>query len=262
MRFSFIKNKFKLLRKRSAHRLKIFLKYHFKRSEKSPVFVIAARRTGSTLLLSYLNSIPGVSFDAEILNKEMFYGLRDRFISKRAALDHILHSVNHCRHRICGVKFLRLHLESHQLKMSDLRKILPQAKFIILYRKSLLEQYISLKAAEITHHWVWTKNYKLPSSIHVDPAEFRVFCASIRAFYKEILGDAWLRERFVLLRYEELTDDAQTVFNSKIFPFLNLPSSPISSPLVKQNPKKPHEIIENFDEVKGFEKELMVLDEK
>ncbi len=51
------KNKFKLLRKRSFHRLKIFFEYKLARVQKEPIFIITTRRTGSNLLVDYLNSM-------------------------------------------------------------------------------------------------------------------------------------------------------------------------------------------------------------
>lgn len=252
-----IKNKFKLLRKRSLHRLRIFFKYHLKRSEKEPVFIIAMRRTGSNLLLSYLNSIPDVSFAGEVLNESMFYGLRGKFISKRAVLSHILHSIHDNPNRICGAKLVRIQMENHELTLEDLIKVFPKARFIVLYRESLLDQYVSLRIAEITNAWNWSRNFQLPRSIVIDRKGLEAFCASTKDFYKKILSDPRLKGRSVLLSYEELTNGVQSIFDRKVFPFMKLPSSPVSSTIIKQNTKRPEEIIENFEEIKDLADERM-----
>src|SRR5207244_4288556 len=105
---------------------------------------IATRRSGSNLLLGCLNSIPGVSFASEILNTSMFYGIRGRWITKKTVLRHIAYSINDCKHRICGAKLLKIQLDAHGLHLEDLKKHFPNARFIILYRRSLLEQFVSL----------------------------------------------------------------------------------------------------------------------
>ena len=94
--YIFFKNRTKLVRKRSAHRFKIFLKYYTNREEKDPIFIITTRRAGSNLLLGYLNSIPSTSFATEVLNKSMYYGIRHRAISKKAVLRHLAYSINYC----------------------------------------------------------------------------------------------------------------------------------------------------------------------
>lgn len=257
MDIAYLKNKSKLLRKRVMHRFKIFLHYHFSRSEKEPIFIIAMRRTGTHLLLSYLNSIPNVFFATEILNRDAFYGLRQRFISKKAALKHILYSIYYCQSRLCGAKLIRIHMENHKLSLTDLIKLFPNAKFIVLYRKIVLEQYLSLKIAENTDTWGLTKDFKLPLSIHIDRNELAAYYASTKKYYEELIKDPCLKGRSILLSYEELANEAQTTFDKRIFPFLGLSSFPVSSQVMKQTTKKPREIVENYEEIKDFDGELI-----
>ena len=143
-----LKNRTKLVRKRSVHHARIFFTYHLKKEAKEPVFVLAARRTGSNLLLSYLNSVPGVSFALEILNESTYYGIRSQFVSKNAVLRHVAYSLNACENKVCGTKILKTQLETHRIGMDDLTRCFPNARFIILYRKSLVDQFVSLKIAE------------------------------------------------------------------------------------------------------------------
>ena len=244
------KNSFKRTRKRSRHRLRIFFKYHFQRSEKKPIFVVATRRSGSNLLISYLNSIPDVSFQNEVLNADMYYGLRKRFLSKKAILNHIVYSLNDCPSRICGIKTLYVQLESHGITVEDLKRTFPSCRFVILYRKSLLDQFISLKIAQETHHFLWSDKFRLPNSIHIDPRELRHYCKKIKDFYRKIFLYEWLENQSVIISYEELIKNTQKVFNEKVFPILNLVPCVVTSAMRKQNTKNPSEIVSNYEELK------------
>jgi LPS sulfotransferase NodH len=130
--------------------------WHYRRTVRrvaAPVFIVAAPRSGSGLLLSYLNSIPGVGLCPEILHPRMYYGVRSGFISKRSVFRHIVHSVHYGTEPVRGAKFLSTQLERHRLEIPDLRGLFPAPRFIVLYRESLLEQHVSLKTAERTGVW-------------------------------------------------------------------------------------------------------------
>ena len=250
--YRLLKDKTKLSRKRSLHRFKILLKYYGQKTEKIPVFILTTRRTGSNLLLDYLNSVPGVSFAPEILNKSMFYGIPGRGISKPEIFRHIRHSINACAHSVCGAKLVGVQMKAHNLSPEDLHKLYPQARFILLYRKSLVEQFVSLKIAEMTNTWQWSRDFKPPTSLHVSLSDLREHCRSIRSFYEKMLQKRWLTQHCLLLSYEDLTEDAQTVFNDSVFPFLRLPATVVRSTMVKQNTRKLRALIENYEEIRRF----------
>ena len=245
----YLKNRTKLIRKRSMHRFKLFLKYHLNREEKEPVFIIATRRTGSNLLLGYLNSIPEASFAPEILNKSMRYGLRSGFISKKAVLRHIAYSINACEEKVCGTKIIKLHLENHKINLEDLRRHFPKARFIILYRRSILHQFVSVQIAEATNTWSWTNQFQLPSSMVINVPELLEYCKMIKGFYRDIFSHGWLKERSIVMSYEELAESPQEIFERTVFPFLGLPVSPVASEAKKQNTKKTHQIVQNYKDV-------------
>ena len=247
----------KLFRKQSWHRLCIFLKYHFRQKEKEPVFVVANRRTGSNLLLSYLNSVPELSFaPPEPLNSDMHYGIPRETISKKAILNHLAWTLNDNPTKICGFKMLFFRLEKHALTLDDIRARFPTAKFLIVYRRSLLEQFVSLKIAEKTNCWLWTRDFRLPDSLRLDPGEFRDFCARTREFYGQLFQFPWLRTCARVIAYEDLAADPQGAFDAKIFPLLKLRSFPVSTAMVKQNSKPLEKLVENLEELKPFDKKF------
>ena len=247
--YHLLKNKTKLARKRFRHRFKIFFSHHWRRARKEPVFILTVRRTGSNLLLDYLNSIPNVSFLPEILNKDMFYGVRDRCISKASVLRHLSHSIDHCAHTICGAKLLKLHLETHRVTVEDLKKIFPQARFIILYRQSLMDQFVSLKIAESTGQWQSATHRRLNPPIPVDVKELKEYCENTRRFYEELLEHPWLEDRSLVLSYEELAAHPQKIFDEKVFPFLDLPSSRVTCRIKKQNTRRLSQTVMNYGQI-------------
>ena len=245
-----LKNKTKLFRKRFFHRCRMFFHYRQRKMDiKDPVFVISDKRTGSHVLLDCLNSIPGVSFAAEILNPRMFYGLRRHFISKKSVQRHIVHSIHDSVDRIRGAKFLRGDLEAHGISLPDLKSLFPKARFIILYRRSLLDQFISLKIAEATGLWLWTKDFRLPGAFYISSSEFQAYCWETKAFYVELFRQEWLRSCSLALSYEDLVEDTQGVFEGAVCPFLGMPFTPVHHGMVKQNTKEPRQMIENYDEI-------------
>ena len=250
LEYDFWKNRSKLFRKRSAYRLKIMAGYYFKKSRKDPVFILTTRRTGSNMLVDCLNGVPEVSLKPEILNESMFYGLPGRFISKKAVFRHIVHSVYDCPRRIGGAKFLMVQMEKHRLSAADLKALFPSAKFLILYRRSIVEQFASLKIAETTGAWLWNDQFRLPESVHMDIAELQRFCGEIKYFYSKLFGEPWLKDCSRLISYEALTADTQKVFDEVIFPFLGLPRVSVSSRTRKQNIKPLEEIVANYDEIR------------
>ena len=245
----YLKNRTKLVRKRSIHRLKLFLNYQLNKGEKEPVFIITTRRTGSNLFLEHLNSIPQASFASEILNQSMYYGLRSRFISKKTVLRHIAYSINACKENVCGAKIVKMHLEHHRITLEDLREYFPRARFVILYRRSLVDQFLSFKIAETTDTWRWTDQFRLPSSLEISVTELLEYCKMTKRFYWDIFDRSWLKERALALSYEELVGSPQETFERVVFPFLKLPVSKVTSTARKQNTKKLHEIVHNYQEI-------------
>ena len=248
--FTAWKRRLKLVRKRTWHQAKLRFHYAVRRRPREPVFIVTTRRTGSNLFLEYLNSAPNLSFLPEILNSDMFYGVRGRWIGKRRVLRHIAHSINGCRERVCGAKLCKVHMELHRVDLEDLKRLYPNARFIILYRKSLLEQFVSLKIAEQTGSWQWHRDFRLPQSIELDEAEFRAYSRMIKGFYENIFNKVWVAERSVIVRYEELVQCPQLVFDEVIFPFLGVARAPVRATLKKQNTLQSEALVRNLGTLK------------
>ncbi len=234
---------------RTLYRTKIRSRYYFYRRKTNALFVIATPRTGSSLFLTYLNSIPGFDLRGEILHVNAYNGLRRHHLSRQAVIRHIAYSLNTCRYQVSGAKFQLQQLRHHGISLRMLKSHFPTAKFVILYRESLLDQYVSKRIASITQEGSWSPSYRLPSGIHMDKNDFRHYCESIQNLYEEIFRDKDLKNHAIVIRYEDLADDAQRVFDQKVFPFLGIPSVAVSTSMRKLNTRRPVDMVENYEEM-------------
>src|SRR5438046_1262735 len=111
-----------------------------------PFFVIASARTGSNLLVEYLNQIPGVHCLTEILNWHAPLA-PSRGTSPAGAIRHIRRWMQTVRTGHRGCKLFFNHLDDFGLGVRDLEAAFPGANYIVLYREALAEQFVSLELA-------------------------------------------------------------------------------------------------------------------
>lgn len=216
-----------------------------------PLFIITSERTGSNLLVDYLRSLPNVDMAGEVLSPLLPIGIRTRFVSRRGALRHLRRSLEGLDGAVVGAKLMFWHLhEIHELSVEDLRAEFPDARFIILYRASLAEQYVSHRIAEQTGQFlVRDRRKRRAASVMVDPDDFGEYCMRIKAHYERVVSVPWMKEQGVIVQYRELIDDAEGLMRDRLAPHLAVSYRPPSSPLVKQNPQPLRTKVANFTEV-------------
>jgi len=237
--------------KRWKHRIRIIGRYYLTPKRNiEPVFVVSAGRDGSNLLVDYLNSMPKVSIAGEVLSFELYDGVRLRFMTKAAVLRHIKYSLHNLDSTVCGVKLHFAQMQTRRIALDDIRQAFPTAKFIILYRRSIARQYISRQKAAASGQWLLHKHEKaLDNKIRIDPSSLGAYYGKIKQHYKNLLELDWIKNGSVILRYEDLADNPQSLFDDILCPFLGLPPVEISTRLVKQNTKPMQEVVENYDQV-------------
>lgn len=240
--------------RRFRHRARLAARYYLKDGwPEQTLFVLATARTGSNLLVSYLNSLPDVSVAREILNPDLRIGLRQRFISRRAVLRHVRHSVSARKGTIGGAKFLINQLHKRGLSLEDVRPAFPDAVYVLVYRGSLAEQFVSREIARATDRWVARDaRQQFDGTIAIDPRHLFHFYEQIKSYYARALGHRWLMERAVVVSYEELARDPQGVFDERICPLLGVPATEVRTKMRKQNRRPLEDLIENYDEVKDL----------
>jgi hypothetical protein len=136
------------------------------------------------------------------------------------------------------------------LVMDDLNAEFPNAKYVILYRQSLAEQFLSHKMAQATSQYVLVRGEtRREAKILVDSGELREYCDDVRQRYQAALACPWLKGRSVLLSYEELVEEPNYWLRDQICPLLETPFATPETRLQKQNTRSLAERIVNYREV-------------
>ena len=220
-----------------------------------PVFVLSYQRTGSTLLLSYLASHPQITEYSEILNPDCNYGLSRHVKNTDAILQHISRMVRAKESKICCMKLMETQLAQRELLLNELIDRLnatyPQCRYILLYRESLIKQFISMMIARKTRQWHCRDDKrKKHAHVRLDVQELESFCNERKKSYRELAEVTSCCTSLLTLSYEQMVDNPQKVFDETVFPFLGVPRSEIQTPLLKQNlDDSIKDTVLNYDEI-------------
>ncbi len=214
-----------------------------------PFFVIASARTGSNLLVEYLNQIPGVHCVSEILNRLSPIAPPSR-TSPAGAVQHIRRWLQTVRVEHRGCKLFFNHLHDYRLTLRDLETAFPGAKYLVLYRESLAEQFVSLEQARLTDQWLLLPGeQRKQTSITVEPALLRRFCDDTRRDYQKLLDHPAIYHRGSVFSYEELTETPDHTIERHVCSLLGVPPIQPQAPLRKQNPEPLASRITNYNSV-------------
>jgi LPS sulfotransferase NodH len=171
-------------------------------------------------------------------------------MSPEQAIRHIRLSFQAEKGAIRGCKLMLYQLAGANLKLDRLNEEFPAAKYIVLYRQNLAEQFVShLKSTATRQFTLRSGESRRDTQVKVDPAALRDYCERTRQGYRDVLAHAWLRERGALLSYEELVARPNGMLRRLICPLLGVPPVPAQTRLVKQNDKPLEVCISNYAEV-------------
>ncbi len=254
--FADLKKKLPLGLKRSLFRIRIAAHYYLKKKKlEKPVFILCHERTGSNLLINYLNSHPAASFADEVLSTAQTYGLGKCFTSKKDVFRHLRYTLNNCNATVCGLKIFFGHLRRLKISFQELSREFPEVKWIVLYRLNTLNQFVSYLTATKTGVWLQSNDcdeIPRPVAIKLLPDQALAYHNGIKADLSHAAQCLNKKRKCLWLSYEEFSLDPQKTFDSKIFDFLELPKRRVSSNLVKQSLLPLQEQIENYEEVEAF----------
>ncbi len=214
-----------------------------------PFIVLSAGRDGSNLMVDYLNSVAGVHVQGEVLNDALPYGV-PKNCSATAALQHIRRSLLDGRDAFRGLKVHFGQLRSRNMTVENLQRGVPHAKYIILYRRNMAEQFVSLRRAATTGQWLLKDPAaRKDATVRVEREPLLAFYERHRQCYGALMQCPWLRDKAVIVSYEELVADPNAVFRESVCPLLGLPVVTVHTDMVKQNPHGLRDTVENYDEV-------------
>ncbi len=201
-----------------------------------PLFVIASARSGSTLLMDYISRVPGLQSYCEVLCNLVPEGPRKSRLPAQQALLHIRRSLQALQAPIRGCKLLIHQFENCGLTIDALDSTFPSAKYIVLYRESLAEQFVSFETATATKQWILLDAQESKhAQVVLDPKKFAEFCQKTRLAYDDLLAHPAIRNRGIVLSYERLVTDPASCLRDSICPLLDAPPVTPKTLLLKQN---------------------------
>ena len=228
-----------------------------------PIFVICVPRSGSTLLHSLFNVHDHIQCYSEVFEPK--YALHPTVLpNKQAVFTYLQRIVDSANTPYVSCKVFLRDLLKHSVSVSDLKNVFPGAKFIVLYRENALEQFFSYKFADATLAWIAEQETTAhrEQQITIDIDEFYTYRDNKVRQYKQVLQDLEAMTESVLITYQNLISDYETVLKQKVWPYLGLQFQPIPTKyLSKKQFKKPLEKhVQNFSEVqlKITEKDYMI----
>jgi LPS sulfotransferase NodH len=216
------------------------------------VFVVTSPRSGSNLLIEYLQQLSGVQSLSEVLNWGMTIG-PTKCLHFERVIRHIQLSMQTLKTPLRGCKLFLRELENYRLTIDDLERAFPSAFYIVLYRENLAEQYVSQKAAERTRQWILRPGQtRKQITVTIDPTQFKKHCAQMRSGFETILAHPAVGERGTLLTYDALARDPSGCLRELICPLLGVPFAAPQSTLCKQNTEPLSERVTNYAEVEAL----------
>lgn len=207
--------------------------------------VLSAARSGTTLLVDYLNCHRQIRCRSEILNRDYeWYGNPRRKDRRRLQL-HVEAQFVKRPGFLAGAKILTYQLDELAIDLAGVVEVLHQPAVIVLYREQVIEQFASLKMADQSRLWHSTRRVN-NGSIRLDLDEFAAFAQREHRMWRENLA-ALEGLRVHYLAYERLAELPEESLRD-VFAFLDLQACPIRSKLVRLNSRPLKDRLVNYDE--------------
>jgi hypothetical protein len=234
---------------RARYRAAIAAKAALAPRTRDPVFVLCTPRTGSYVLVDYLNCLPGVTLRGEVLNPDTSIGPRRQLRRTRQIARHLRRSIDSLPGPVKGAKIF-LGLRERGFTLDHLRAVFPEVRLVVLYRRSLADQYISGRIALEAGRWTHRRSGGgWDGRFVIDPEHWRWWLERRRSEYEDALAIPWVRDRAVVVAYEDMVSAPESVFSDVICPFLEVPPAPLTTRNVKLPRRALHEIVENLADV-------------
>ena len=223
--------------------------------------ILSSQRSGSTYLQMLLNSHPDIFAGGEIFNNNPRHPIEIENITQSLVdikdsdpekyLNHyFLHSTERPVNCI-GFRLFYDHGRGRREVIWSVLKNIPDFRIIHLQRKNQLKQFVSLKLAETTSHWLRRASEK--------PFEYEPIPLDIRECKRYFRRQQRKKERAVLffdnterldIFYEDLAEDPKSE-TGRVLSFLGLNPAELSCDIGKQNFQSLTKTIANYHELKN-----------
>lgn len=208
------------------------------------LLILSDPRSGSSLLSSYLRCHERIFLHGELLNDEIT-GLSNE---SAALLQELDEEMSMCwPGSVEGFKLHLVQLFGRGLEPFELIRRLNIGVVIIIWRRSLLDSFVSLKIAEATDCWYTETEEKINRSIkiHVDEVEFGEYCVKLRSQWQKTIEAIAGRVPCHLIEYTDLVKQPDESLKT-IFQTCGLSNVAVSTTMIKQNPTDPSAKISNW----------------
>lgn len=215
-----------------------------KRNTHFTKFIILTRsRTGSNLLVSYLNNHTNI-----YMRGEVFHKLSNRDPQK--VLEKYFRIQPQSIHA-SGFKIFYYHpLDGPCEQLWELLKNDNSIKIIHLYRKNLINTLVSRKIALKTNAWSSEKKSNLNKKIYVNPVQLENEIKKTIQ-WQNVFNKLFQEHNIFHLYYEDFIKDQNKTLEN-IQNFLNIPINILNTHLKKQQKKRLDKVILNHDELKKY----------
>lgn len=214
-------------------------------TEFKKVIVIGRARTGSNLLLSYMNSHPELHMEGEIFA-----------FQKRKSAQSIIDSVYKLqpdRVKAAGFKIFYHHpMDNKESNVWELLKSDPSIHVIQLRRENMLRMHISRKIAMQSDVWTAASKKQVDmvknKRVSFTKAELEEGFNKTKRWESDARQD-FSNHPFIEISYERMISDPVSEF-SRLTSFLEVDEMQPQTNLRKQNAGKLSDLIENYDSLK------------
>lgn len=217
-----------------------------------PLIIVGSARSGSNLLVDLLDSHPHITMKNEVLSPWTLTGLGAEYeeVSHSRAMAHLKRSIKHVRTPVSGVKILQHQAMYFNISLPRVEEVLPGTLFLLCYRRSLLEQYVSGLIAEQTGAWVSGEKARVENPrIRISLSDFREYCGAAKSLNMRFIRKELARLNWMPIAYEDFRDSPEHALEQSVFRPLGLKSYALKTSLRKQNRSRLQETIENFEEL-------------
>lgn len=208
----------------------------------SRFLILCNPRSGSSLLSSYLHCHPHINVHDELLNADT-QNLPTEPLSILQQLDDELST--------CypgTVECFKVHvsqLVATNIDPLEFIRRLNLAFVVVVWRRSLLDSFVSLKIAEATNCWYSETSDSKVYQIHVAEDEFNRFCDETREHWRNMIERIGNHVNFILIEYSSLNQYPDSSV-APVFRACGLQNVPVETAMKKQNPVDPAAKISNW----------------
>ena len=214
--------------------------------------ILSSARSGSSLLVQLLNYHERIKCHGELLNRERLHdrGLVDA--REKDLIDYVSRIIfpanSWLPYRMhTGFKLFNEQMEYCKVSFGEILSKLQCSSVIVLYRRNMLETFVSLKIAFQNNIW-YSESIVNDERVEVNWEEFHKYVVTERMRWEQSLSQISHSHQLLLVSYEELAlKKASTIRD--IFSFLGLAPCYCGTSSKRQNPLPLCDKVRNYEEI-------------